>query len=224
METNTRVLVNTISQYIKTFLSGLLTLYSSRVILRSLGEEDYGIYALIAGIVMMLSFMTNALSSTTQRFISYYQGEDNYFKVRKVFCNSFYLHLALGFVLGLVSIGLVPFLFNGFLNIPQTRLPDARLVYNAVVFTLFLSFVSSPFRAILIANENIVYISIIDVLDAILKLVIALSLPYIVLHSRLVCFGWMLLLIQFFNLISFSLFCFIKYANCLSMSIKALSK
>ena len=68
MNASNRVIVNTSAQFAKTFMSGIITLYSSRVILASLGKNDFGIYSLVAGIIAMLAFVTNALSSTTQRF------------------------------------------------------------------------------------------------------------------------------------------------------------
>lgn len=214
MNVKERVLVNTIAQYTKTFFSGVITLYSSRIILNSLGVEDFGIYTLIAGVVMMLSFLTNALSSTTQRFISYNQGKHNVSKVKYFFCNSFYLHLFIGISLVAVSFLLSPLLFNGFLNIPTERLSAAKRVYIAVIFTLFLSFITSPFRALLISHENIVFTSIIDFIDAVLKLLIAFSLSAISVDARLAYYGWMLLSIKVFNLIVQSSYCFVSYPEC----------
>lgn len=74
MKPITRLLVNTLSQYARTILNVLLSLYSTRLVLESLGSGDYGIYTLVAGVVSMLYFITNALSSTTQRYLSFNQN------------------------------------------------------------------------------------------------------------------------------------------------------
>lgn len=223
MDAKTRIIVNTSAQYIKTIVSGVITLYSSRVILSSLGVEDFGIYSLIAGIVMMLSFLTNALSSTTQRFISYYQGAGELTKVKEALTNSLCVHICMGLLFALVFFALTPLLFNGFLNIELNRIGAAKSIYFAVIVTLFVSFLNAPYRAVLISHENIVYISVIDTLDVTLKLIIALSLSW-VSFDKLIYYGWALLLIQIFDLAASAVFCYVKYDECTRPKISEISK
>ena len=75
MTASQRVFVNTIAQYARTIINMGLSLYTVRMVLNILGESDYGIYTLVAGVVSMMAFVTNSLVSTTQRFISFYQGK-----------------------------------------------------------------------------------------------------------------------------------------------------
>lgn len=220
MNAPNRVIVNTSAQFAKTFVSGIITLYSSRVILASLGENDFGIYSLVAGIIAMLAFITNALSSTTQRFISYYQCQQD---LKKIFSNSVFLHLGLGLLAFLVFASLIPWLFNGFLNISPDRLSAAKFVYFTVIFTLLVTFITSPFKAVLIAHENIVFVSVIDTLDAVLKLAIALTLNYAFM-DKLMYYGLMLLGIQFFNFFLISLYAFKHYDECCIPRISYFSK
>lgn len=70
---SSRVMVNTIAQYTKTIINVLLSLYSTRLVLQVLGSEDYGIYSIVGGVVTMLSFITNSLITTTQRFLSFFK-------------------------------------------------------------------------------------------------------------------------------------------------------
>ena len=220
MNASNRVIINTSAQFAKTFVSGIITLYSSRVILASLGQNDFGIYSLVAGIIAMLAFITNALSSTTQRFISYYQGNRN---LKKIFSNSVFLHLGLGLVALLVFASFIPWLFSGFLNISPDRLGAAKFVYFTVIFTLLVSFTTSPFKAVLIAHENIVFVSIIDTLDAVLKLAIALTLNYVFM-DKLIYYGLMILGIQFFNFCVISLYAFKHYEECCIPRLSYFSK
>lgn len=223
MDAKTRIVVNTSAQYLKTIICGVITLYSSRVILSSLGVDDFGIYSLVAGVVMMLSFLTNALSSTTQRFISYYQGAGELSKVKAALTNSLCIHVALGLVFAIIFLSLTPFLFNGFLNIAPNRMGAAASVYYAVIVTLFVSFITSPYRAVLISHENIVFISLLDTIDITLKLVVALSLSWVG-FDKLVYYGWALLLIQFFDLLASAAFCYIKYEECTWPNFNEVSK
>lgn len=191
----------------------VLALFATRIILRSLGVEDYGIYSVIAGVVSLLSFITNALAISTQRFLSVAQGYGNISDAKTIFNTSVILHLCVG-VLIVVGLELLyPFLMNGFLNFPIERLGAAQVLYHLVAGILFFTLISSPYRAIVIAHENIVYISIIEVLDALFKLLIALSLNYVA-FDKLIIYGFLLLCIQLFNLIALSIFSANKYAEC----------
>lgn len=210
MNASNRVIMNTTAQFVKTVVCGVITLYSSRVILLNLGENDFGIYSLIAGIIAMLAFITNALSSTTQRFISYYQGQQN---LQSIFSNSVFLHLVLGLIAVAAFASFTPWLFGGFLNIESSRLSAAKFVYSMVIFTLFVTFMTAPFKAVLIAHENIVFVSVVDTFDAILKLFIAISLNYAFI-DKLMYYGLMLLCIQFFNFFVISIYAFNHYEEC----------
>jgi O-antigen/teichoic acid export membrane protein len=220
MQASNRIIVNTLAQYGRTIVNILLTLYSSRLILEILGVSDYGIYTLIAGVVSMLSFFTNSLVATTQRFLSVAQGKhDNAVEVRAIFNNSMIVHLVFG-VLLLIALGAItPLLFNGFLNIPADRENVARVLYYLVIAMLFLTFVTAPYRASLISHENIVYISIVDVLDAVFKLGSVIVLMYLDCE-KLVAYGVILLGVQFFNLLALGVYGHMKYDECVFPRIK----
>ena len=102
MEPVKRIIVNTGAQYAKALVNICLSLYSTRLVLDALSVSDYGIYAVVAGVVAMLGFMTNALVVTTQRYISYYYGYGTVADVRKLFANSLFLHIVIGLVLVLL--------------------------------------------------------------------------------------------------------------------------
>lgn len=223
MDAAKRVLINTTAQYIKTFISGILILVSARIILKHLGNEDFGIYSLVAGVVTMLSFITSALSATTQRYLSFFHGRNDISGVKKVFCNSVFLHSVFALGLAIVLSLICPLLFNGFLNLPAGRESAAIIVYFAVVITLSLSFLASPFRAVLIANENIVYICVVDTIDAVLKISIAFALAFIP-TDKLVFYSVSLTLIQFFNLFAFFVYDYIHYKECVMPRIKYIEK
>ena len=179
MRNSKRVAVNTIAQYTRTVIIMLLSLYTVRVVLVTLGASDFGIYSIVAGVTTMLAFVTNALIKTTQRFISFYQGQNDMAKMKEVFSNSVFMHLVVGGLLVVVLLTLTPLLFNGFLNIDADRILAAKRLYYIVVVMLFVTFCTAPFRALLISHENIVYISVIDVLDGILRVVLVTVLTYV---------------------------------------------
>ena len=130
MQASNRIIVNTLAQYIRTIVNMALSLYSSRLVLNILGIDDYGIYSLVAGIVSMLSFLTNSLVGSTQRFLSVTQGRGNNELLKSVFGNSLLLHILLGFIVTIILEISTPLLFDGFLNIPEERMSVAKFLYQ----------------------------------------------------------------------------------------------
>lgn len=214
MDSSKRVVLNTSVQHLKTAINLVLSLISTRIILSALGVEDFGLFNLTAGVVALLSFIVNALVVTTQRYLSYYSGKNNITKLRSVFSNSLIIHISLGVVLSVIIGCVGVFLFNGFLNINPNRLNAAIIVYMLTVFMLLITFITAPFRALLISHENIVYISIIDILDGALKLIIA----FIVVSSsndKLIEYTFLLVGIQLINFIAFCAYDFRNYSECI---------
>lgn len=214
MTASQRVFVNTIAQYARAIINMVLSLYTVRLVLAILGESDYGIYTLLAGVVAMMSFATNSLVLTTQRFISFYQGKGDKDQLKDVFNNSLVIHIFLAVLVLVVLEAVTPLLFNGFLNIPAERIPAAKGMYQLMIVILSVTFVTSPFRALLISHENIVYISIVDILDGILKVVFVTLLARVP-YDKLISYGVILLGVQLFNLLAFAGYGYMKYEECI---------
>lgn len=213
MGASKRVFINTIAQYTKAVINTCLSLYTVRLVLSALGQSDYGIFSLVAGIVAMLGFVINAMVITTQRYLSFYQGKNDTEKQRKYFSNSFLLHLCIGIIISIILLMLKDFLCHSFLNIADERRAASGIVYIITVFMLLLSFLSSPFKAAIIAHENIVYISIIEVLDGIMKLVLAVCLLGL-RSDKLIVYVFILMCIYMFELLAYSAFSIKKYDEC----------
>lgn len=213
MKASNRIIVNTLAQYVRTILNMLLSIYSARLVLNILGVADYGIFILVAGVVEMLSFLTNSLVGSTQRFLSVYQGRGDKAKLNDVFCNSLLLHVFLGLAVLALLECLTPFLFDGFLNIPANKADAAAAIYQMVVVMVYISFIAAPYRALLVSRENIVYTSVIDVCSGVLKVILVTLLAY-VQADKLVAYGWIMVGIMTFNLLSFAVYCHARYEEC----------
>ena len=222
MKASTRILVNTLVQYIRTIINMILSLYSSRLVLNILGVEDYGIYSLVAGVVALLSFVTNSLVTSTQRFLSYTQGKGDSNELKYVFRNSLLLHLVFGLLLTLLLETLSPFIFNGFLNIPSDRIDVSKVLYQQVIWMVYLTFIASPYKALLVSRENITYTSIIDVLDGVLKVLLVTGLTYVT-SDKLQSYGWIMFSIQCFNLLAYMIYAHVKYEECALPKLKSFS-
>ena len=215
MNPSTRLVVNTIAQNVRTIINVVLSLYSTRIVMQALGVSDYGIYMLVAGIVTLLPYLVNALITTTQRHLSFAFGQGDTTEVKLIFANSYLLHWLFGGLLSLLAISLVSLIFNhGFLNIEAEKLLESKYVYLLVLTAVFFTFITAPFRSLLIAHENIVYISIVDVLDGILKLSLVFCL-FLVEDYRLPLYALIMAFIQFFNLLMLSIYSKLHYKECI---------
>lgn len=206
-----RIIINTISQHLRTAMNIAMSLYSTRLAMDALGKSSYGVYMLIGGIVSLLLYITTSMVITTQRHLSYSYGKGEHTQSCIIFQNSYILHCILGLAISACFLSITSLLFEGhFLNIDASQTTEARYVYYIVVTTVLLTFISSPFRALLTARENIVYISIVDILDGMLKLALTFLLFYIT-NYRLTCYAIILSSVMFFNFLALSIYCKIRY-------------
>lgn len=203
MTSSTRAIVNTGVQYSRSIINSILNLYSTRIIMQALGVNDYGIYAVVGGAVALLGFITNALVITTQRYVSYYYGKGSKDEVRKIFANSLLLHAVIAVFLCAVLYILKDLILLQWLDITPGRVAAAATVYDYTVLILGITVLIAPFKALFIARENIVYISVIEVIDAVAKVAIA----FLLLVSdvdRLILYSEMMVGVQLFNLFAFA--------------------
>ena len=209
-----RIIVNTLAQYVRLLFRVVLSFYSTRLILNALGQTDYGIYSLVAGVVVMLGFITNAMVITTQRHLSYSYGKKGKENVRATFSNCLFLHILISITLAAILLLLEPLLFDKVLVIGQERVATAVWVYRFMTASLCLTFIIAPYRALFIARENIVYISIVDTTDSLLRLVIAVMLYYITI-DRLGTYGFLMMMISVFNYFALAVYGYFRFEECL---------
>lgn len=208
----TRILINTCVQYLRTFVSMVIMLFTTRLLIGVMGHSDYGLYSVVGSIVFMIGFITNSLASSTQRFLSYSHGLDDKQELKNIFANAFYVHLFMALVIAAVMFGLAGF-FVGNLNITSNQYDSARFVYYAVLIMVLITFITAPVRALYIARENIIYVSIVEILDAMIKLAGAVSLTFIPFDSLKV-YAIFMVSVSVFNFLAYVGYALVKYDEC----------
>lgn len=173
---NKRIAKNTLLLYMRSILLIFINLYTSRVILQSLGETDYGVYNVVGGMVTMFTIISSSMSSASQRFITYALGENDFDKLKKVFSTSVTLHIIIGVVLVLLIELIGVWFLYAKLNIPTERLDVAFWVLQLSIATLFVNIISVPYNAAIIAHEKMSAFAYISIIDGVLKLSIAFCL------------------------------------------------
>ena len=200
-----RVVGNTIIMYVQLVLNVLIGLVSVRVILNALGESDYGVYDVIAGIVGLLSFISNSLSQSSMRFISVSLGKGDISETNKVFNACFWLHLCIaGILCALLEIAGV-FLFDGFLNIPEDRISVAKVIYQCMILSLFIKVNVTPLKAVASSYEEFWYVATVSITDSLLKLAIALIVAH-TMRDKLLIYGFLMVGITIVNYSLYSVF------------------
>lgn len=179
MQPINKILVNTLLLYLKIIICMLISLYTVPIVLHALGENDYGLYTVIAGLIAMLSFLNASMSISTQRYLSVTMGENNPRKLLEVYNNSILLHviIALGIVL-LIEI-LMPWVVDKVLTIDSSKIDAATTLFHLLVVNIFFTIVTVPFDAVLNAYEDMLAFSVISILEAILKFLAALSITFV---------------------------------------------
>lgn len=172
---NKRIAKNSLLLYVRMFFTMLVSLYTSRVVLKALGFEDFGIYNVVAGFVSMLAFLNNSLSLATQRFLSIALGRDEEYDVKEIFSQSVNAHFCLAACVFIIAevFGLW-FLYNK-LNVSPERFDAAFWVFQCSVLSTIVLICSVPYNALIIVHEKMsafAYISIFEVIPATLCMVL----------------------------------------------------
>lgn len=208
-----RVASNTGILYIRMAITVFISLYTTRLILVALGVVDFGIFNVVAGAITMLTFLNSGMASATQRFMSYSQGAGNPDKVKTIFNVSVVLHISIAIVILVLLEAVGFFLFKSVLVIPEDRISVAKMIYQFMIVSTLFSIISVPYDAVLNARENMLVFAIFGIVEAILKLAIAIYITY-ASSDKLMLYGLLMAILSIVLLIMSRIYCQRKYEEC----------
>lgn len=212
-DNNKRIAKNTLLLYLRLILTMGVGLFTSRVVLNTLGVEDYGIYNVVGGVVAMFTLFTGALSAAISRFLTYELGKGNVHKLNVVFSTSVTIQLVLAIMVCLLAeIGGVWFL-NTHMNIPTDRMNAANWVLQFSILTFAINLVSVPYNAAIIAHEKMSAFAYISILEVILKLVVAYTL-YVSPIDKLKTYALLLAVVALIIRFVYSIYCSRNFKEC----------
>jgi O-antigen/teichoic acid export membrane protein len=189
---NKRIAKNTLFLYIRMLLIMAVTLYTSRVVLEALGVEDFGIYSVVGGVIVMFAFINSAMSVATQRFLTYEMGMGNTSKLKTVFCTSIIIHSIIAFIILILGETVGLWFLENKMSIPSNRMDAAFLVYQLSVVSCIVSIISLPYNAAIIAYEKMSVFAYISAFDAAGRLFTAYFLlmatgDKLIIYAMLIC-------------------------------------
>ena len=208
-----RIAKNTIYLYFRMLITMVVGLFTSRVVLNTLGVEDYGINNVVGGVVAMFSLISASISGSIGRFITFELGTGNMEKLKKVFSTSVTIQIILAIIVVIVAEIIGIWFLNNELQINQDRMVAAHWVFHCSLITFALNLINLPYNACIVAHEHMNVFAYISILETILKLVIV----YLLLISpfdKLVTFAVLGVIVAIIIQLIYRWYCKRKFEEC----------
>ena len=210
---NQRIAKNTLLLYFRMLFTMAVSLYTSRVVLNALGVEDFGIYNVVGGIVVMLSFLNGAMAGATQRFLNIELGRKDEKQLKKVFSTSLIIHIGVSIVVLLLAETIGLWFLNTCMNISENRMHAANWVYQYSVAAFIVSVITVPYNATIIAHEKMSAFAYISILEVILKLAIVFIL-IVAPFDKLILYAFLIFLVGVIIRVVYGIYCKRYFLEC----------
>ena len=212
---NKRIVRNTGMLYFRSFVCLLLSLYSSRLFLQALGVEDFGIYNAVGGLASMFWMVSSTLSSAVGRFLNFEMGRENPDGLKETFSLSLNIMIILALVAAILAESFGGWFIAHKMTIPPGRLDVARLIFHLSVLTMVTGFIAIPFNAAITAHERMGFFAIVNIIETVLKLGVALLLSFSVKSmDKLVVYAVMLAGISVLDCVSYWIYGRFYFSEC----------
>ena len=211
-DNNKRIAKNSVYLYLRMFFALAVSLFTTRVLLKSLGVLDYGIYNIVGGVVSFMTFLQSAMANGFQRFYNISLGEKDYLGLAKVFSTSIAVQLIISIVFVVIAESIGLWFMNTQLVIPEDRMLAANVVYQSAIVVFLLTLIASPYNAIVIAYEKMDIFAIVSIVNVLLKLLIAYLA--VIGNDRLVLYAILTVVVQLSLTLSY-----VFYANKLNKAL-----
>lgn len=216
---NKRIAKNTLLLYGRMLLIMAVSLYTSRVVLNTLGVEDYGIYNVVGGVVTMFAFLNSAMVTSTQRYLTYELGKGDIERLKLVFATSIRIHLIISLAIVLLTETVGLWFFYNKMVIPESRIVAAMWVLQISVITMVIQVMSVPYNSIIVAHEDMGVFALISIAEVILKLAIV----YLLLIGnidKLILYAILIACVQLLIRLFYSFYCERHYEESRSIKLK----
>lgn len=206
-DNNKRIAKNTVLLYFRMLFMMAVSLYTSRIVLNTLGVVDFGINNVVGGVITMLGFLTGSLSAASSRYITFDLGKGNMNIMKKTFGNILSIHYILAGIILLVGETVGLWFVANKLQIPMERETAAMWVYQFSILSSILGVLSAPYNAAIIAHEKMSAFAYISIIDVVLKLLIVYVL-LIIPFDKLIVYVVLFFCIQLFDRIVYGVYCY----------------
>lgn len=208
-----RIAKNTLFLYFRMGILMLVAFYTSRILLKELGVEDFGIYGIVGGVVALFSSLRGLFATATQRFLNYEMGKGNTESLNKVFNISVLINCGISVIFFIVAETVGLWFLEHKLVIASERLSAAHVAFHCSILASMISILTIPFDALIIANEKMSFYAYVSILDAFLKLGIIFILP-VFDFDKLKLYAILVIIVAFIIRSISSIYCKKKFSEC----------
>lgn len=195
-DNNKRIAKNTSLLYLRMILVMGVSFFTSRIIIQSLGVEDYGIYSVVGGIIAMFSFINGSMVVSTQRYITFELGKGDICLLRKVFSTSIQIHGLISLIIVCLGETIGLWFLQNKMIIPEERMVAAMWVYQCSIAVCVINIMAVPYNADIIAHEKMSAFAYISIFEVLAKLAIVYLLYISPWDDRLIVYAVLLLIVQ----------------------------
>ena len=208
-----QVTKNAMMLYVRMFVSMIVGLYSSRVVLNTLGVSDYGIYNVVGTIVPIFGFLSNAMAGSISRFITYELGKGSIERLKRTFSSAIIVQLSISLIIFILGEVVGLWFVNAKLVIPSDRLYAANCILQFSIVSILFNILQVPYSACIIAHEKMGIYAYIEILNVTLKLLI---LYFLVIggFDKLILYGLLSLIVSLIIMTSYRIYCIRKFEEC----------
>lgn len=203
---NKRIAKNSIFMSIRMVIVLLITLYTTRVVLKVLGVEDYGIYNVVCGFVSLFTMFNTSMSNGIQRFYNFEYGKNGEEGANKVYCLSFLIQVIIAIIVIVLAESIGLWYLHNKMVIPVDRILAAEWIFQFSILSFVFVILQAPYNAAIMAHERLDYFALLGILDAILKLGIVFLIPYLAV-DQLILYGVLISGISVFNFTLSYIYC-----------------
>lgn len=201
-----RIYQNTGLLYIRQLVTLVVGLLTTRIVLQCLGVENYGIYNVVGGVIVLFSFLGSTITAATQRYLSFYLGKGDCDQAREYFSISLLLQMGCALIVSLLGITIGAWVVNYVLDIPESRGTAALIVYGTTIAMFAIRLIRSPFEALVIAHEKMSFFAYFSIIEALLRLGAVAVLTQLS-GDLLIAYGFLCLIASFVSLLLCVVYC-----------------
>lgn len=210
---NKRIMKNSIMLYVRMIVNMIISLYTARVVLQTLGVVDYGIYGVIGGVLSMFSFFNSSMSGATSRFLTFELGRGDKEKLKEIFSTAFIIHCFIAVLVAFLCESIGIWFIQEQLVIPEERLTAAMWVFQFSILSMFVGVTQIPYNASIFSHERMDVYAYVEITHSILKLLIVYLLV-IGEYDKLILYAFLQFVVSLGIALYYRLYCIKAFDEC----------
>lgn len=209
---NKKIALNTLYMYLRMLFVMCISLYTSRVILQILGVDDFGIYNVVGGVVVLFTFINQAMATSTQRYFSYELGKKGSGNISKIYSITLRIHVWIAVIILCLAETIGLWFINYKMNFPLGSMKEVNWIYQFSIIACLFQIIRAPYTGMVLSYEKMGFIAFSSIVESIMKLVIVFML-LVCPFDKLIFYAFLTMMVSIGTTIWYMIFCHQKFDN-----------